>query len=130
MNQIISFKPFLIDKVLDGTKDLTTRIETDYRLKLDVGDTIYIYTGIRTKNAKKYAEAVITNREIWNQEILKRFMVDLISAPICKNWQEFRTREGFETLQELIDYFQQKEYTDKNLITYEFKLKTTMERYL
>ena len=122
MNQIISFKPYLIGNVLSGEKDLTTRIATPYRNKLGIGDTAYIYTGIRTKAAKKHANAIIINRWSWNQAQLK-----LNTGPIPEiEWNEFWRREGFEDGESLYDYFTQKAYLRKNLLTFQFKLIKTI----
>lgn len=118
MNQIMSFKSFLIEKVLSREKDLTTRIATPYRAKLKIDNLAYIYTGIRTKAAKKHANAIIINKWSWNQAQLK-----LNKSPLPEiEWNEFWKREGFEDGDSLYHYFTQKQYLGKNLLTFQFKL--------
>jgi len=126
MKQIMSFKGFLIELVMNEIKIYTTRLETPYRLKLNVGDIIYIYTGIRTKSAKKWGEAIIIGRWRYNQQYLvKQYRKGL--SPIVDigalNLVDFMKKEGFSERKEYLDYFTQKEYVDQDLITYKFKLK-------
>lgn len=126
MNQIISFMKKLISKVLEGSKDLTTRIATEYRQKLNIGDIAYIYTGMRTSYATKHAEAEIINRWVWNQsDLSKTFIMTMFG-----DWEDFYKREGFESWEELITYFTQTRYKDKMLITYQFKINRNLDEWV
>jgi hypothetical protein len=121
----------MIPLVMNGKKYMTTRLESEYRLKLDVGDTMYIYSGIRTKNAKKHGEAVVVKRWRWNQIAIHRisWATYVGSCPIGDidslsflTWEEFSKVEGFNNLEELITFFNQKRYLNKDLITYQFEV--------
>jgi len=120
MNQIVSFKLEMIPLILEGKKTMTTRIETPYRLRLDKGDTMYIYSGIRTKNAMKHGEATIINRWLWNQYFL---LIIGANCPIpILSWYQFAKAEGFDNAVQLKSWFGKTRYENKNLITYQFKL--------
>jgi len=118
-----------INKVLDGSKDLTTRLYTSYRNKLRVGDTAYIYTGIRTPNAKKWGEAEITDRLMWNQADLNKDFFDTFPKKDI-NHKTFYQREGLDSWDDLMEFFSQDRYKDQYLITYEFKLVPTLDEFL
>ena len=130
MNQIVGFKDFLIPKIMNGTKFYTTRIETPFRLKLDLKDTMYIFSGIRTKNAKKHADAIIKNRWRWNQYEIKKIYsvnefvlrIENSVSPIGVKWSEFGKGEGFNSVVEFVQWFNQEEYLSKPLITWQFEL--------
>ena len=125
MNQIVSFMLGMIPLVMNGKKYMTTRLETDFRLKLNIGDKMYIYSGIRTKDAVKHGEAIVIDRWRWNQSIFterKIFITENDFSPTFLKWSEFTKVEGFNNLNELIEFFNQKRYRDKNLITYQFEV--------
>ncbi|HEC92898.1 MAG TPA: hypothetical protein ENI51_07920 [Candidatus Atribacteria bacterium] len=126
MNQIFNFMEFLKPLILNGTKTMTTRLETPFRLKCNVGDKMYLYTGLRTKNAEKFGEGKVINRWRWNQRILFNavMIIENKMSPVGVTWNEFSRKEGFNDISELITYFCNKRYKFKNLITYEFELKT------
>lgn len=110
MNQLVGFMVEMEEPILRGIKYYTTREETEYRLKLDVGDTMYMYVGIRTPQARKFAEAIVVNRWQWSILLPK-------TCPIGITWEIFSKTEGFNNINELKDFFIRK------LITYQFKLK-------
>jgi hypothetical protein len=115
-----------IDKVLDGSKDLTTRLATDFRKKMKWDDIAYIYTGIRTKKAQKHAEAKIINLWLWYQTKLSK---DFITT-MFGDWEEFYKREGFTSWEKLEEYFSQPRYKDKLLVTYQFEIITDKEKWV
>jgi hypothetical protein len=49
-----NFKKQFVEKILDGRKPHTIRRRRKHPTK--VGDVLYLYTGLRTKNAVKFAE--------------------------------------------------------------------------
>jgi len=51
----LSFKGSFVDRILDGTKTQTIRNYRKYPLR--VGETLYLYYGLRTKNSKKLKDA-------------------------------------------------------------------------
>jgi ASC-1-like (ASCH) protein len=52
----LSFKKEFVDAVKNGTKTQTIRATRKRPIK--VGDTLYLYTGMRTKNCKKLKEVI------------------------------------------------------------------------
>jgi len=125
MNQIFNFMGFLAPLILEGRKIKTTRLLTEFRLKCDVGDLMYLYTGLRTKHARKLGDALVVGRWIWNQAEIyngKRILEDKPS-PTGVSWSQFAYEEGFNNVGELVAFFNQKRYRDKDLITYEYRLK-------
>jgi hypothetical protein len=109
MNQIFSFKKEMKQPILDGIKYFTTREETPFRLKCDVGDTMYHFTGIRTEDAEKFAEAIVVKRWRWSIKFPKE-------CPVGISWDEFSIAEGFDDFEGLKGFFL------KKLITYQFEL--------
>lgn len=126
MNQIVSFKSFLIGLVMDRTKYWTTRIETPFRRKLKVGDIMYIYTGIRTKDAKKWGEAIIVRRfRHFQKWLIDRY--EKLQSPIPGVLlHDFIIAEGFTNKEEYINYFTQKQYKNKRLLSYQFELQPNL----
>ncbi|MGL6121667.1 MAG: hypothetical protein ACRC1W_01260 [Shewanella sp.] len=51
---LFNFKPQFVDSIIDGTKGGTIRAYRKYPVK--VGDTMYLYTGLRSAHAKKLLE--------------------------------------------------------------------------
>jgi hypothetical protein len=58
---LINFKPEFKDKILDGSKDQTIRKYRKGKRQIEVGDKLQLYTGLRTKSAEKFADAVCVN---------------------------------------------------------------------
>ena len=110
MNQIFGFKKEMKQPILDEIKNFTTREETPYRLKCGVGDLMYLYTGIRTKDAEKFGEAVVIKRWRWSIQFPKQ-------CPVGLSWEDFSIAEGFKDFEGLKQFFL------KKLITYQFELK-------
>lgn len=109
MNQIFGFKKEMKQPILDRIKYFTTREETPYRLKCNIGDTMYLYTGIRTEEAEKFGESIVIKRWRWAIYFPNQ-------CPIGISWQEFSIAEGFNNFEELKQFFL------KKLITYQFEL--------
>lgn len=51
---LFNFKPQFVESILDGSKGGTIRAYRKYPVK--VGDTMYLYTGLRSAHAKKLME--------------------------------------------------------------------------
>lgn len=52
----LNFKPQFVDRILSGHKYTTIRKQRKHPIK--VGDALYLYTGLRTKDCQKLADAV------------------------------------------------------------------------
>ena len=109
MNQLFGFKPQFKEKILNGSKRFTTREETPFRLKCNVGDIMHLATGVRTKEYDHFADARVVNRWQWRIQFPK-------DCPVGLEWNDFAIGEGFEDLEGLEDWFL------KKLITWEFEV--------
>ena len=69
----------LLDKLLDGSKTQTIRKPRKRPLK--VGDKLYIYWKLRTKNCRKLGEGIVTG---------------IVTKPIIKITEEDAFKDGFE----------------------------------
>jgi hypothetical protein len=52
-----NFQPQFVEMILNGSKPHTIRMPR--KNPTEAGDWIYMYTGLRTKQAKKFAESII-----------------------------------------------------------------------
>lgn len=72
----------LKEKLLDGTKTQTIRRPRKYPLK--VGDKLFVYWKLRTKQCEKLGEAIVTKivrkqlRDINNEDAIKDGFVDIV----------------------------------------------------
>jgi len=107
MNQIMGFMKEIADKVFK-TKHLTNRKATEHRLKLQVGDTIYCYTGLRTCKTRFLGDARVTGLTRWNTDALPDpGAIDLAGPSVVPSitWDNFIKRDGFDTYDDLHAYF-------------------------
>jgi hypothetical protein len=91
----LNFKAQFVELILSGEKCQTIR---KHRVKeINAGDKLYLYTGMRTKNCKKIAEAICTEAYYTH-----------VSEAISENYAQ---RDGFKNAKECIDFFK-KQYGD------------------
>lgn len=69
----------LLDKLLDGSKTQTIRVPR--KRSLYVGEKLYIYWRLRTKNCFKLGEGIIT---------------DIYTMRVCEITEEIWIKDGFE----------------------------------
>ncbi len=95
-----NFKQDFAGKVLSGEK--TSTIRKTKRCK--VGDKMQLYTGQRTKECKKLADAicVATARFFINEQILWR--IENCEGAFC-NERALHEKEGFKNIKEMMMFF-------------------------
>ncbi|RBO54645.1 hypothetical protein DSD19_04515 [Rhodovulum sp. BSW8] len=108
----LNFKKQFADDVAYGIKRQTVRApRKDGRAHCKVGDTIKLFTGMRTKSCRLLGEARVTSiKTIWmdgvsmklNGEVLPSCIVDR-DGPMTDN--EFAKADGFEGFTEMANWF-------------------------
>lgn len=101
----------LKDKLLDGSKTQTIRKPRKNPLK--VGDILFIYWKLRTKQCEKLGEAIVTR---------------IICKEISDFTHEDAVKDGFKNLEELDQAFEEMHkdfcsWTEFNIITFRWTLK-------
>jgi len=112
MNQIMSFSAthglyYVLNLVLDK-KDMTSRLVTERRTKLNVGDIIYGYISQRAKVRLKLFDAKIKERIKWKAESVPLGVEeasDLESPRKNYSWLEFAYRDGFSNYYDFMNFF-------------------------
>lgn len=129
MNQSFKYSsPNSKENIQKGIKTYTTRIETEYRKKCNKGDLMYCFKGegYFYKTELKFAIALVLDTHSWNQKIIKKLdgHQDQLKISPFNNlcWKDFAYAEGFDNLNQLVDYFSQKRYENVNLKTFHFKV--------
>jgi hypothetical protein len=131
MNQNFPLMEFLETKLF-RIKNLTTREESEFRLKCNVGDLMYFHVNARTKNSRKVGIGLVINRSTWNIDQLpvefpkpnsKTFIFPALT------WKQFVLMEGFDdqddfnaNYQKMYSYF--KDRNKERWITYWFEEST------
>lgn len=115
--QNMSFQAPFVKKILDGVKILTTRVLTRHHAKLCVGNVMHVFTGLRTANSHKITDAIVMRRWIGYVEIGVHHPFNL---PI----DEFALLEGFDSIDECVDWFLGKH---EKMICYRFKVVKPLE---
>lgn len=98
-----SFKPVFVPKILSGEKLSTIRSTR----RCNVGDTMQLYTGLRTKKCKKLIDVVcigiapitINKLEIWR---ISKTEGNVRPSPLF-----FHEQEGFKNTQDFIEFFRE-----------------------
>jgi hypothetical protein len=105
----IPFQYRLIKAVMSGEKPFTVR-QINTKRPVKKGDTLYIYTGMRTKQCRKHGEHVcvgVLPIEIdYKKKIVTIDGVQLI--PILRHWFTTTDIQGSE--QDFFDFFQKMKY--------------------
>jgi hypothetical protein len=97
-----NFKERFANVVLDGTKSQTIR--PPRKRPTRVGETLYLYTGMRTKNCRLLREAVCSS--IVSIRIATELIVmgDIFLSDDAAN--DLAIADGFENASQLIDFFE------------------------
>lgn len=103
---IINCQPRFAKLIVEELKIQTIRKER--KIPIKVGDKLFLYTGLRTKNAKKFAEAECV--EIINVIIRDK---DVLFLTRYKHWREFlpvmlnefAKSDGFKDFDEMKTWF-------------------------
>ena len=100
---ILNFQKQFADAIKDGSKCQTIRKRRKYPIKK--GDTLYLYTGLRTKNAEKLKEIkcsdVLKVKMDWKKVALPAIVINYLEY-----LDEFAIADGFEDWTEMINWFE------------------------
>jgi hypothetical protein len=137
----------LVPKLKNGTKTRTCRACTEYRLKCEKGDIMHIFTGLRTKKARKIFDAVLIQRFIWSnydipetkEKAKETYVVQHFEhlkdpQPVYiqgkkENWLEFAYRDGFENYEDFKEYFLNHPKDIDTFICYIFKKQSKITNF-
>lgn len=112
MNQNFSFMKKLVPKILDGSKTITNRIATDFRMLCRPGDIMHLFTGMRTKNCQKLGDAKVIKRGFWlpTQTPIKGKINTYTQIISEMTWKKFIELDGFESYNDFVKFFNHKRY--------------------
>lgn len=105
----LNFKPQFADLVSSGQKTQTIRQVRKHPIK--VGDSLWLYTGMRTKACRPLADAVVTE--------VARIEIDFTGGYILVNGKQvgfnairrFVKKDGFDSISDFWQFFK-KQYND------------------
>ena len=122
INQNFSFMEKMVPLILSGRKIITNRSATEFRGKCNVGDTMYIFTGMRTANCKRIGTAKVIKRVFWKFEDVPILQLFNKESPIKGlPWSRFSYRDGFESYPDFVLYFQKHKNRDLGFYCYKFE---------
>lgn len=100
----LNFQPRFADLVESGQKTQTIR----KTLRGKVGDTVYLYTGQRTKNCRKLGEGVVTNIETVSlyRGCLGPHVMVAGNEILVVDFKRFALADGFASFHEMLDWFE------------------------
>ncbi len=99
----LSFQKRFAPLVESGRKRQTIRApRRDGRPNACVGDTLYLYMGMRTKGCRKLGEAVCTKT---SQIVITDDWRILVNGSRVKNDDAFARADGFNHVGDLLDWF-------------------------
>lgn len=106
---ILGFKKVMAPKVEDGSKPHTIRAKR--KRPIYAGDTLYLYTGLRTKNAQHLRTVTCTT--VQNIEIHRSDISDTLGVVIFIEGRVLGTtdaveliqRDGFDSVKDFMDWF-------------------------
>lgn len=97
MSPLLGFT-ILKEKLLDGSKTQTIRKPRKHPIK--VGDTLYIYWKLRTKECEKLGEAIVTN-------VVRKRLVDIDNEDAVK--------DGFKNLSDFDKRFHEEMHPEASM---------------
>lgn len=121
VNQNFSFMEKFVPMLMSGRKILTNRSATEFRGKCEVGDTMYIFTGIRTANCRRIGTGTVIERVFWkfNENIMLKYYSE---SPIRgMYWKYFSWVDGFDYYDNFVVYFKKHKNRDLGFYCYEFE---------
>jgi len=124
----------LVPYVISGRKYVTSRPATEFRRKLVIGGNMNFFTGLRTPNCKRIGTGIVKDKVYWwlHQMPITELSAKIWESPLTGiKWNDFAYIEGFNSYQDLVDYFfnhpKKKLIREVGLICYKFDF--SMERY-
>lgn len=131
MNQNFSFMKENGPKILAGTKTITNRVATDFRMLCRPGDIMHLFTGMRTPNCVKLGDGVVLRRSFWLPSYIP--CKDNINnyTPIFTNltWRKFIELDGFDSYNDFAKFFSHKRY-EGGIYAYEFKPMDILDQWI
>jgi len=121
MNQNFSFMEKMVPLIISGRKVLTNRSATEFRGKCNVGDKMYVFTGMRTANCKRIGTATVIERVFWKFEQVPIVQLFSKRSPIKGlPWSRFSYRDGFDSFIDFKEYFRSHKNRDLGFYCYKF----------
>lgn len=122
MNQNFSFMEKFVPMIMSGRKIITNRTASEFRSKCDVGDTMYIFTGMRTANCKRIGTAKIIERVFWKFEDIPSIYGRFDKSPLyAMSWLSFYYKDGFDSFISFRNYFKNHKNRDLGYYCYKFE---------
>lgn len=105
----VSFQQKLINAVMSGKKPFTVR-QINAKRPVKAGDTLYIFSGMRTKQCRKHGEHVCYGvLPITIDYAKKEIAIDGVTLiPILRHWFATTDIQGSE--QDFFDFFEKMKY--------------------
>ena len=100
---IINFQKQFIEAIKSGEKNQTIRKSRKYPIK--VGDTLYLYAGLRTKNAEKLKEVKCEAVAPITINGTGSVQIGWLMIYHMKDLNEFAQSDGFDNWQDMVIWF-------------------------
>ena len=98
-----SFKPEFVPKILSGEKLSTIRSTR----RCNVGDTMHLYTGLRTKKCKKLMDVVCIGVATIVVSAYSLWKLGETEGNVRPSAAPLHEQEGFANVKDMIDFFRQ-----------------------
>jgi hypothetical protein len=92
-----------VQRILAGIKTCTSRPITNYRGRCEQGTVMHLFYGMRTPHCKKIASVTCIHRSEWCVDNLN-YPGDFTPVD-CDGWNEFALIEGFDSFNEMREWF-------------------------
>jgi len=127
INQNFSFMKQFKDKILDGTKTITNRTATEFRGKINAGDIMHCFTGMRTSSCEKWCDSLVIERAKWEYEdvpvpVYTSIAKNTRSPFIQFTWYDFAMLDGFMRWYDFVDYFLSHKNRELGFYAYKFEV--------
>lgn len=108
MKHIINFQKQFVEYIECGTKKSTARKPTQKRLTIKAGDTLRLYSGLRTKQCRLIKECVCTAA---TKVIIHRGLGAILGEYEYTYWsgleiESLAKKEGFENASKMREWFE------------------------
>lgn len=111
----------MVPMIISGRKILTNRSATEFRDKCSVGDTMYVFTGMRTSRCKRIGTAKAIERVFWRYEDIASMWERNEPSPLIEmSWAHFVWCDGFDSFIDFKEYFRSHKNRDLGFYCYKF----------
>ena len=122
MNQNFSFMEKMVPLIISGRKIITNRTASEFRGKCNVGDTMYIFTGMQTDHCKRIGTAKVIERVFWKYRQIPKIYNYHEKSPLGGlTWRAFSYRDGFNYYANFKEYFKNHKNRDLGFYCYKFE---------